>query len=117
MKPCASSHETCSTGQRPQPENFEGFVPITACHWPCVTSCLPSQYPRLIRTRVTGCSLSNASELVEPIRNSPAGTHTNSIPSNARDSPARGCGAPETHLGADHLNRSRTGAAGSAGTN
>ena len=30
------------------------------------------QKPRLIRTRVTGCSLTNASSLVEPIRNFPA---------------------------------------------
>ena len=89
MNSCASSQETFSTGQFPHPENLEGFDPITACHSPCVTSYLPSQYPRLIRTCVSGCSLLLASALVEPIGNSPDGTHTNSIPSNSRDSPTR----------------------------
>ena len=36
-----------------------------------------------MRTRVTGCSSSSASLLSEPIRNSPAGTRTNSIPAIA----------------------------------
>ena len=74
MNPCTSSQETCSTGQLPQPEKREGFDPITACHSDYVTSRLPCQKPRLIRTRVTGCSQSKASELVEPIKNSPGGT-------------------------------------------
>ena len=91
MNCCTSFQETSSTGHRPQPEKREGFVPIICCHSVCVTSCLPSQKPRLIRTRVTGRSRSEAFGRVEPIRNSPAGTHTNSIPSNTRDSPARSC--------------------------
>ena len=50
MNSCASFHETVSTGHCPQPENSDGFVPVTPCHSACVTSCLPSQNPRLIRT-------------------------------------------------------------------
>ena len=39
-----------------------------------------------------------ASELVDPIKNSPAGTHTNSIPSNSRYAPARGSVGTVPHV-------------------
>ena len=39
MNNCTSSRDTCSTGHvGPQLVNPLGFVPITACHCPCVTS-------------------------------------------------------------------------------
>ena len=78
---CTSSQETWSTGQRAQSGKRDGFDPITAAHSACVTSYFPSQNPRLIRTWVTGCSPCRVSSLVEPMRNSPGGIHTNSIPS------------------------------------
>ena len=44
----------------------------------------PPALPRAWPARNPGWSSLSASGLVEPIRNSPAGTHTNSIPSNTR---------------------------------
>ena len=43
-------------GTAPAVRETEGLVPITACQWSCVTSCLASQNPWLISTYVTGCS-------------------------------------------------------------
>ena len=96
MNSCASSHETRSTGQsNPHASKNDGLLPITASHCPCVTSYLPISKDRLIRTRVNGPSRSNASELVDPIRNSPSGILTNSIPTLLRTSagPSEGLSA------------------------
>ena len=67
--------------------NSDGLLPITASHCPCVTSYLPKKNPRLILTRVNNRSSAIDLALVALIRNSPAGTHMNSILSYTRDSP------------------------------
>ena len=54
---CALSQETFSAEQSgPHPTKWDGFPPMNVSHSACVTSCLPSQNPWLIRTCVTGSS-------------------------------------------------------------
>src|SRR3989338_769304 len=71
----ASSQLTCSTGQlSPQLPNLLGLLPMSAFHWPCVTSVLPIAKVRLMVTWCTGISL--GSPLFEPMSKLPPGITT-----------------------------------------
>src|SRR5687767_3950849 len=91
---------TPSTGQLgPHSWKLLGLSPITASHWPWVISYLPIQKPCLKVTLCRGASFENQlrsallvyflpsasapsiSAGVEPIMKDPAGTKTNSMPS------------------------------------